>query len=232
MRWFSAFAPALGVVLSLTSQGIAANPVPADDRSLLSGSDLYVLHCAECHGWAPMQRYSERFNETVIEDEYDFTDLVSEQFGAIEEEEDNTVYLEDEDEWPEWAQFPDPGDRASDPDERLLIMEEMTRAIDDYYGTGDEEEVPIAVIEEETDLLEPDSAADYTIDDRAPGASDLLRPELFLYGYDEFTLFDSIADGTSVLMPGFRDELESDEQVWDLVNFLHSLWPQQDAFGY
>jgi len=229
-RDVSGLALALAAALALFCHGVFANPVPADEQSLLHGSDLYALHCADCHGWAPMERFGERFNDDGILDEFDFSDLVEQEYGSLEEE-DNTVYIEDEDKWPEWAEFPDPGDRANDPDERRLIMEEMTRAIDDHYGTGEEEAVP----EEAADVPEPgftDPAAVTYIDDRKPGATDLLKPDQFLYGSGEYALFNSIADGDGVLMPGFRHQLDSEESIWDLVNFLRSLWAEEDRYAY
>ncbi len=223
---------ALGATLSLASLPGGANPVPADEQSRQHGSDLYVLHCAECHGWAPMQRYGERFNEGGIIEEFDFSDLVEQEYGSAEEEEDKTVYLDDEEPWPEWAEFPDPGQQANDPDERLLIMEEMTKAIDDYYGTGEEEqEIEVAANEEELVIADPLAEPAY-INDRTPGATDLLKPESFLYGYGEYDLFKSIAEGDGVLMPGFRDKLDSEESIWDIVNFLRGLWPQAYTEDY
>lgn len=231
MRRYTA-ALALGATLALSLPGAFASPVPADERSLLAGSDLYVLHCAECHGWAPMQRYNARFQDDDIIEEFDFSSLVEEEYGESAEAGGKTVYIEDDDAWPEWAEFPDPGDRANDPDERLLIMEEMTRAIDDHYGTGEQDEVVPDVVEEDPDLA-TDALENYVIDDgRTPGAADLLRPELFLYGSGEYELFRVIAEGNGVLMPGFRDRLDSEEAIWNLVNFLRSLWPQQDFYDY
>ena len=60
--------------------------------------------------------------------------------------------------------------------------------------------------------------------ERMPDATDLLDPESFVYGTSEIELFANIADGTGPTMPGFREVLGEEEAIWDIVNYIRSLW--------
>tara|TARA_R110002110_G_scaffold415765_3_gene655301 strand:- start:70709 stop:71089 length:381 start_codon:yes stop_codon:yes gene_type:complete len=54
-------------------------------------------------------------------------------------------------------------------------------------------------------------------------ATDLTDPYAYYSGTSEQEIFNSIANGAGVAMPGWRMQLGSDEKVQDLVNFVQSL---------
>lgn len=200
-----------------------ANPVPADQQSLLNGSDLYSMHCAECHGWTILDNYRQRQEGDQSVTEYDFSVLVDDVPDLWEEEVDNTVFIEDEDPWPEWAEFPDPGTEASDPDVRMQVMDDLTRVISDVYA-------PDLVASEldynydsmdEVDVIDPNGPA--------AGATELQDPDVFYFGTGEQEIYNSIAQGYGSGMPGFADQLDSEEGIWDLVNFIRSFWSEGEG---
>jgi mono/diheme cytochrome c family protein len=55
--------------------------------------------------------------------------------------------------------------------------------------------------------------------------ADLTNPDEWLYGTSAEAIFASVRDGSKNDMPGFKDKLQ-DEQIWHVVNFLRSLWPE------
>jgi mono/diheme cytochrome c family protein len=57
-------------------------------------------------------------------------------------------------------------------------------------------------------------------------ATDLTSPTLYSHGTSEGEIFRTIRDGAGVAMPPFRSTLTRDEDIWSLVNFVRSLWPQ------
>jgi mono/diheme cytochrome c family protein len=68
---------------------------------------------------------------------------------------------------------------------------------------GDDGKAELAVIAEATNLTEPRGYKD---------------------GTTEGELFRNIRDGAGSQMPPFKDTL-NEQQTWDLVNFVRSLWP-------
>ena len=68
---------------------------------------------------------------------------------------------------------------------------------------GDDGKAELAVIAEATNLTEPKGYKD---------------------GTTEGELFRNIRDGAGSQMPPFKDTL-NEQQTWDLVNFVRSLWP-------
>ena len=68
---------------------------------------------------------------------------------------------------------------------------------------GDDGKAELAVIAEATNLTEPKGYKD---------------------GTTEGELFRNIRDGAGTQMPPFKDTL-NEQQTWDLVNFVRSLWP-------
>jgi len=58
-------------------------------------------------------------------------------------------------------------------------------------------------------------------------ASNLTLPADYYNGSTDQDLFNSIANGAGVAMPGWRQAVGSDEAVWDLVHFVKSLWAEQ-----
>jgi mono/diheme cytochrome c family protein len=57
-------------------------------------------------------------------------------------------------------------------------------------------------------------------------ATDLTTPSLYKNGTTEGEIFRSIRDGAGDQMPAFKSQLGSETDVWNLVNFIRSLWPE------
>jgi mono/diheme cytochrome c family protein len=57
-------------------------------------------------------------------------------------------------------------------------------------------------------------------------ATDLTSPQLYKSGTSEGEIFHSIRDGAGDQMPAFKGQIESETDIWNLVNFIRSLWPE------
>jgi mono/diheme cytochrome c family protein len=57
-------------------------------------------------------------------------------------------------------------------------------------------------------------------------ATDLTSPSLYKSGTSEGEIFRSIRDGAGDQMPAFKSQLASEADIWNLVNFIRSLWPE------
>jgi mono/diheme cytochrome c family protein len=57
-------------------------------------------------------------------------------------------------------------------------------------------------------------------------ATDLTEPKLWTSGTTEGEVFRSIRDGAGEAMPPFADKIEKEDDMWHLVNFIRSLWPE------
>ena len=57
-------------------------------------------------------------------------------------------------------------------------------------------------------------------------ATDLTTPSLYKSGTSEGEIFRSIRDGAGDQMPAFKTQLNGDTDIWNLVNFIRSLWPE------
>lgn len=57
-------------------------------------------------------------------------------------------------------------------------------------------------------------------------ATDLTSPNLYKSGTTDGEIFRSIRDGEGDQMPAFKYQISGDEDLWHLVNFIHSLWPE------
>jgi len=55
--------------------------------------------------------------------------------------------------------------------------------------------------------------------------ADLTAPDEWMHGTSAAEVFASIRTGTKEDMPPFKEKLR-DEQIWDTVNFVRSLWPE------
>lgn len=62
--------------------------------------------------------------------------------------------------------------------------------------------------------------------DVVANATNLTNPEKFLHGTTEGEIFHSVRDGAGVDMPPFKEQLKKEEDVWSMVNFIRSLWPE------
>lgn len=56
-------------------------------------------------------------------------------------------------------------------------------------------------------------------------ATDLTSPSLYKSGTSEGEIFHSIRDGAGDQMPAFGSQLNGETDIWNLVNFIRSLWP-------
>ena len=57
-------------------------------------------------------------------------------------------------------------------------------------------------------------------------ATDLTAPKLYKNGTSEGEIFRSIRDGAGDQMPPFKYQMTNDADMWQLVNFVRSLWPE------
>ena len=57
-------------------------------------------------------------------------------------------------------------------------------------------------------------------------ATDLTEPTLYKSGSSDGEIFHSIRDGAGDQMPAFKSQLASETDIWNLVNFIRSLWPE------
>jgi len=57
-------------------------------------------------------------------------------------------------------------------------------------------------------------------------ATDLTSPGAWRNGTTEGEIFKSIRDGAGTGMPPFKFQIHKDNDLWDLVNYVRSLWPE------
>ena len=55
--------------------------------------------------------------------------------------------------------------------------------------------------------------------------ADLTDPDDWQHGHTADAIFASIHEGTKQDMPAYKGKLQ-DEQIWHIVNFVRSLWPE------
>ena len=58
-------------------------------------------------------------------------------------------------------------------------------------------------------------------------ATDLTDPEAYYNGSTEQDIYTSIAQGAGGGMPAWQAQLKTEEAIWDLVNFIRSLWSEE-----
>jgi mono/diheme cytochrome c family protein len=63
--------------------------------------------------------------------------------------------------------------------------------------------------------------------DAVANATDLTNPKVYKNGTEAGQMFHSIRDGAGGQMPAFKGQITEEEDIWNLVNFIHSLWPQE-----
>ncbi len=59
-------------------------------------------------------------------------------------------------------------------------------------------------------------------------ATDLTSPGAYKSGTSDGEIFRSIRDGAGETMPPFKTQIDGDTDLWHLVNYIHSLWPESD----
>jgi mono/diheme cytochrome c family protein len=57
-------------------------------------------------------------------------------------------------------------------------------------------------------------------------ATDLTNPKAYRSGASAGEIFRSIRDGAGEAMPPFVEKISKEEDLWHLVNYLRSLWPE------
>jgi mono/diheme cytochrome c family protein len=57
-------------------------------------------------------------------------------------------------------------------------------------------------------------------------ATNLTDPQAYKSGASDGEIFRSIRDGAGETMPPFQTQLSGDTEIWNLVNYIHSLWPE------
>lgn len=213
------------LVSGAASPSAWANPVPADDLSIANGFEYYDEHCAQCHGTKAVNETEQWYEPEQGAEQIDFSALIDQAEEARKRKFANHV---ERDGAGRWAKLPDPGGKANDADQRAQIMAELVAEIDREYGLIEEVD-EVDPFSTEYDIGEDLGFYSIDDDDRLPDATDLADPETFFYGTDELELFRSIAMGvgSESTMPAFRARLGSDEAVWDLVNYIRSLWPDE-----
>ncbi|MEI7931812.1 MAG: c-type cytochrome [Alphaproteobacteria bacterium] len=56
-------------------------------------------------------------------------------------------------------------------------------------------------------------------------ATDLTDPKFWNYGTEPGQIFKSLRDGWGASMPPFKGTISKETDLWNLVNFIQSLWP-------
>lgn len=62
--------------------------------------------------------------------------------------------------------------------------------------------------------------------DVVANATDLTNPKAYRSGASAGEIFRSIRDGAGESMPPFAEKISKEEDLWNLVNYLRSLWPE------
>ena len=57
-------------------------------------------------------------------------------------------------------------------------------------------------------------------------ATNLTDPSLWKSGIADGEIFRSIRDGAGLTMPPYKTLIRKEEDMWHLVNFIRSLWPE------
>ena len=57
-------------------------------------------------------------------------------------------------------------------------------------------------------------------------ATDLTNPKAFRSGASVGEIYRSIRDGAGESMPPFAEKVTKEQDFWDMVNYLQSLWPE------
>jgi mono/diheme cytochrome c family protein len=62
--------------------------------------------------------------------------------------------------------------------------------------------------------------------DVVANATNLTNPEKYFHGTTEGEIFHSIRDGAGIDMPPYKAQIQKEEDLWHLVHFVRSLWPE------
>jgi len=58
-------------------------------------------------------------------------------------------------------------------------------------------------------------------------ATDLTDPDAYYNGSTREDMYRSISDGAGVGMPPWKTQFKDEQDMWHLVNFIRSLWTQE-----
>lgn len=203
---------------------VLANPVFPDENSLSNGAQLYDLYCSDCHGSDTTSAYSPGY-EPPSDSAADFAKVVArEQRKRAEKAAEQARLAAEKTPWPEWAERPDP-DAEAPPDPKMETLAELNALIDAAHGIKPDEDAG----DNADTTAGQQSGEDLVVGGFTPlpGVTNLADPATYFYGTSEEEMFNSIANGTSAGMTGWRDELGSDTAIWDLVNYLRSFWTEE-----
>ncbi|MCB1687720.1 MAG: c-type cytochrome [Halioglobus sp.] len=191
---------------------------PNDEQSVRMGAQLYDLYCSDCHGVDASGRYGELYDTDDADSDVseDYAELVELVRGAGAPE----PVAAPQADWPEWADNPAP---EAEEDVRAEVLGTVTGAIDRMHEAVEDSD-PVGAWDDE------DAYTNFGGFDPVPGATNLADPTAFFHGTSAEEMFDSIANGTGAAMPGWRTELGSDDAIWDLVNYIRSLWGEEWQF--
>lgn len=74
-----------------------------------------------------------------------------------------------------------------------------------------------------TECHGPDGKAEV---DLIADATNLTEPKLWRNGTTEGEIFKAIKHGAGVAMPPYSIQIRNDDDMWHMVNFIQSLWPE------
>jgi mono/diheme cytochrome c family protein len=57
-------------------------------------------------------------------------------------------------------------------------------------------------------------------------ATDLTAPARWRYGTSDGEIFRTLRDGAGIDMPPYATQIKNEDDLWHLVNFIRSLWPE------
>lgn len=76
------------------------------------------------------------------------------------------------------------------------------------------------------DCTECHGADGKSLVDVVANATDLTDPKAWKSGISEGEVFRSIRDGAGEAMPPFDEKITKEKDLWDLTNYVRSLWPE------
>jgi mono/diheme cytochrome c family protein len=63
-------------------------------------------------------------------------------------------------------------------------------------------------------------------------ATDLTEPEAYYSGASQDDIFNSISNGAGVAMPAWNVQISDETDIWHLVNFIRSLWTEEQRAAF
>jgi mono/diheme cytochrome c family protein len=206
---------------SLRSETADTNPVYPDETSISNGAQLYDVYCSECHGRDTTSAYSRMYapDARAADEHSKAVDLAQRKEPIKESAEEPIPVVKEKAPWPKWADRPDP-DAEAPPDPKQETIAELTAVIDEAHGIS-------PTPEKDKEPGKASTASEAAPFEPTPGATNLADPTAYFYGTSEEEMFNNIANGTGTTMVGLRDELGTDNAIWDVINYLRSFWGEE-----